>query len=232
MSTRISSLSIRTTVPSTTSPCLKLLMSESCSARSSSIVVGSGPRSRGAGATGASGSLRPRRPTARRPCRRRRARVAAASWPLRRRPRRRRRRSRTSGSVVGGPRLARRVGAVAPRRSTASAAWLLRRSLPRRRAGSAAPRRRPASASRRCRVGRRPAPRPASAAAGASATAVAAAARSGIWSASEAAASGWTAPSCCSSVNGLVSPVGQVPRHDNGLGSAQAGPETIRGGPW
>ena len=50
MSTRISSLSIRTTVPSTTSPCLKLLMSESCSARSSSIVVGSGPRSRaGAG---------------------------------------------------------------------------------------------------------------------------------------------------------------------------------------
>ena len=43
MSTRISSLSIRTTVPSTTSPCLKLLMSESCSASSSSIVVGSGP---------------------------------------------------------------------------------------------------------------------------------------------------------------------------------------------
>ena len=43
MSTSISSLSIRTTVPSTTSPCLKLLMSESCSARSSSIVVGSGP---------------------------------------------------------------------------------------------------------------------------------------------------------------------------------------------
>ena len=46
MSTRISSLSIRTTLPSTTSPCLKLLMSESCSARSSSIVVGSGPSSR------------------------------------------------------------------------------------------------------------------------------------------------------------------------------------------
>ena len=43
MSTRISSLSMRTTVPSTTSPCLKLLMSESCSASSSSIVVGSGP---------------------------------------------------------------------------------------------------------------------------------------------------------------------------------------------
>ena len=45
MSTSISSLSIRTTVPSTTSPCLKLLMSESCSVRSSSIVVGSGPSS-------------------------------------------------------------------------------------------------------------------------------------------------------------------------------------------
>ena len=38
---------MRTTVPSTTSPCLKLLMSESCSASSSSIVVGSGPSSRG-----------------------------------------------------------------------------------------------------------------------------------------------------------------------------------------
>ena len=47
MSTRISSLSMRTTLPSTTSPCLKLLMSESCSASSSSIVVGSGPSSRG-----------------------------------------------------------------------------------------------------------------------------------------------------------------------------------------
>ena len=50
MSTRISSLSMRTTWPSTTSPCLKLLMSESCSASSSSMVVGSGPSSRaGAG---------------------------------------------------------------------------------------------------------------------------------------------------------------------------------------
>ena len=37
---------MRTTWPSTTSPCLKLLMSESCSASSSSIVVGSGPSSR------------------------------------------------------------------------------------------------------------------------------------------------------------------------------------------
>ena len=55
MSTRISSLSMRTTLPSTTSPCLKLLMSESCSASSSSIVVGSGPRSRG-GATGSGSS--------------------------------------------------------------------------------------------------------------------------------------------------------------------------------
>ena len=43
-------------LPSTTSPCLKLLMSESCSARSSSIVVGSGPRSR-AGAGSSSSSL-------------------------------------------------------------------------------------------------------------------------------------------------------------------------------
>ena len=61
MSTRISSLSMRTTVPSTTSPCLKLLMSESCSASSSSIVVGSGPARR-AGSTGASSSARrPRR---------------------------------------------------------------------------------------------------------------------------------------------------------------------------
>ena len=55
MSTRISSLSMRTTVPSTTSPCLKLLMSESCSASSSSIVVGSGPVGRFA-TTGASSS--------------------------------------------------------------------------------------------------------------------------------------------------------------------------------
>ena len=55
MSTRISSLSMRTIVPSTTSPCLKLLMSESCSASSSSIVVGSGPVGRFA-TTGASSS--------------------------------------------------------------------------------------------------------------------------------------------------------------------------------
>ena len=58
MSTSISSLSIRTTVPSTTSPCLKLLMSVSCSASSSSIVVGSGPvrRVTGAGASSSSSS--------------------------------------------------------------------------------------------------------------------------------------------------------------------------------
>ena len=63
MSTRISSLSIRTTVPSTTSPCLKLLMSESCSASSSSIVVGSGPSSRGGAGGSGVGQLqnRPRR---------------------------------------------------------------------------------------------------------------------------------------------------------------------------
>ena len=53
MSTRISSLSMRTMVPSTTSPCLKLLMSESCSASSSSIVVGSGP----VGRAGTAGQL-------------------------------------------------------------------------------------------------------------------------------------------------------------------------------
>ena len=42
MSTSISSLSMRTTVPSTTSPCLRLRISPSCSLSSSSIVVGSG----------------------------------------------------------------------------------------------------------------------------------------------------------------------------------------------
>ena len=74
MSTRISSLSIRTTVPSTTSPCLKLRMSASCSASSSSIVVGSGPAhgatgrlelaassALGASASSAAASARPRR---------------------------------------------------------------------------------------------------------------------------------------------------------------------------
>ena len=47
---------MRTTLPSTTSPCLKLLMSESCSASSSSIVVGSGPSSRARAGAGSSGS--------------------------------------------------------------------------------------------------------------------------------------------------------------------------------
>ena len=68
MSTRISSLSMRTTVPSTTSPCLKLRMSPVCSLSSSSIVVGSGPvTSAGRGllgsssAAGASASIRRRR---------------------------------------------------------------------------------------------------------------------------------------------------------------------------
>ena len=42
MSTSISSLSMRTTVPSTTSPCLRLRISPDCSLSSSSIVVGSG----------------------------------------------------------------------------------------------------------------------------------------------------------------------------------------------
>ena len=56
MSTRISSRSIRTTVPSTTSPCLKLRMSASCSARSSSIVVGSARRTTGTGTSSTSGS--------------------------------------------------------------------------------------------------------------------------------------------------------------------------------
>ena len=42
MSTRISSLSMRTTVPSTTSPCLRLRISPDCSLSSSSMVVGSG----------------------------------------------------------------------------------------------------------------------------------------------------------------------------------------------
>ena len=42
MSTRISSLSMRTTLPSTTSPCLRLRISPDCSLSSSSMVVGSG----------------------------------------------------------------------------------------------------------------------------------------------------------------------------------------------
>src|ERR1035437_2837301 len=54
MSTRISSGSMRTIVPSTTSPCLKLLMSASCSARSSSIVEGSGRLTTGAVASSGS----------------------------------------------------------------------------------------------------------------------------------------------------------------------------------
>ena len=59
MSTRISSLSILTTRPSTTSPCLKLRMSASCSASSSSIVGGSGPTgcATATGASRASGSV-------------------------------------------------------------------------------------------------------------------------------------------------------------------------------
>src|SRR2546430_8155269 len=55
-STRISSGSMRTTVPSTTSPCLRLLTSTSGCSRSSAIVIGSAlpfpdaPASTGAGA--------------------------------------------------------------------------------------------------------------------------------------------------------------------------------------
>ena len=72
----------------------------------------------------------------------------------------------------------------------------------------------------------------ASAVSGTSATAVATAARSGSWLGVGASASGRAVPSCCSSVNGQISPVGEVPRHDNDLGSAQAGSETISSGPW
>ena len=103
---------MRTTVPSTTSPCLKLLMSASCSARSSSIVVGSGPRSaaragsarrRGAAAVGDGASLR------------RRA-ASAVGGPRRRpaRPRRaRRRRLGAPGSAAGAGSAGSAVGAAA-----------------------------------------------------------------------------------------------------------------------
>ena len=145
MSTRISSLSMRTTVPSTTSPCLKLLMSESCSASSSSIVVGSGPVARrgagrlGLGSSSAAASARRRvvglgrrrdsAASAAAGCvgvagvvgrrRRRRRRRPRPRRPSRRRPRR---------SARGGLGAARRLGSGRlrgrgrPRRSAAAAA--------------------------------------------------------------------------------------------------------------
>ena len=83
MSTRISSLSMRTTWPSTTSPCLKLLMSESCSASSSSIVVGSGPSVAPAPAPPRRRSRRARRRSRRRSACRRRPGPAVAAGRVR-----------------------------------------------------------------------------------------------------------------------------------------------------
>ena len=89
---------MRTTVPSTTSPCLKLRMSASCSASSSSIVEGSGPsRTTGIGRRRVGDLLRagrrqarpPRRPP--RPARRRRSRRPAPRSRAPRPPHRRRR---------------------------------------------------------------------------------------------------------------------------------------------
>ena len=244
MSTRISSLSIRTTVPSTTSPCLKLLMSESCSASSSSIVVGSGPRSRGAGP----GRPRPR------PRRRRRVGGVVGAQRRRRRHRRPRPAHRPSAAVAVArrprPRLAgasASVAAAAARGASAlgggcvgAAVGVGRRRLGRVGASAAMPRRRRLGRGGLGAAvigwsGRRPSPRWSPRhrlVAGSSATAIAAAARSGVWSASRRSPRLGAVPPCCSSVKCLVSPVGQVPRHDNGLGSAQAGSETIRGGPW
>ena len=113
MSTRISSLSIRTTLPSTTSPCLKLLMSESCSARSSSIVVGSGPSTRGGrgllvlvpGGRGVRGVVRGQAFGVGSGGR------SAAAAPRRSGPRRRRRRRRRSAARLGGAASAARSAA-------------------------------------------------------------------------------------------------------------------------
>ena len=118
MSTRISSLSMRTTVPSTTSPCLRLRISPACSLSSSSIVVGSGrsstTRRRLGGRRGArrSAALRPRQRAhprvSRRPRRARRALGASSA----RRPRPQRRLVGSGSSAVGST-AARRVGSAA-----------------------------------------------------------------------------------------------------------------------
>ena len=228
MSTRISSLSIRTTVPSTTSPCLKLLMSESCSASSSSIVVGSGPRSRTGRGSGSSSSAR-------------RAasahvvslgRVGGRAWPLPSRSRSARRR-------VGAARRRGRgvVSAAAPARSRRRPPRRLRRlarlggdclrlvasrpprsasTRPLGRRSAASPRLRP-----RPRPGARMSRRPRGSPGSASATRRWRARRrrrrpprcSGAWSVSGAIASGSGAvPPCFSSVKGYVLLFGRSPR--------------------
>ena len=205
MSTRISSLSIRTTLPSTTSPCLKLLMSESCSASSSSIVVGSGPSSRAGAAP-----PRPRWRRAHRRCRRRssaatRSADAVAAGAL-------------GGRSAAAPRRQASSASVAARRPAASAAALAGVSASSAGALDAGP----ASVARRCAArrlgavglgssgarcgGRRRRRRSGSRGrrglvAGSSATATAATVSSDAWSAAEAIASGSGAvPPCCSSV--------------------------------
>ena len=244
MSTRISSLSIRTTVPSTTSPCLKLLMSESCSASSSSIVVGSGPRSRGAGASSASSSLGSRRVRGVvRAQRRLGVRGGAGSrLALGLRDRAGRRRVRVAGRVAR--RVGNRVGRVrhggllgrgrcglgnGASSLAVSAAPVGASSDARQRLGHLGGR----GIGRGCGVAGWGASSAAvvaarSAVAGSSATAIAAAARS-VASSVRGGGLGLASPVLLSSVKCLVSPVGQVPRHGNDLGSAQAGSGTIRG---
>ena len=173
MSTRISSLSIRTTVPSTTSPCLKLLMSESCSASSSSIVVGSGPVRVGGAAPGASSSA-----------------AAAASARARRRVRglvdRWRRRLGPSSAPIGLPRPPRRRGVprARPRRASASPAASARRLVD-GDCGVCVGRRLPSSGARLGASGSG-----VSVAAGSSATAIAATVSSDAGASLEAMASG------------------------------------------
>ena len=226
MSTRISSLSIRTTLPSTTSPCLKLLMSASCSASSSAIVVGSGRVAPGGrGGSSSSGSLVGRRRIGGV------VRVGVAGLARLRRTRSRR---RASAAAIGCRR---------PAASVASASAVDRR--PRRRIAGRRPRRRvgPRSPSRRSRPRRA---RPSAAAASplrlprrlrsALGLALGRGRRArqrlrwrdgllGAGSSAEAFASGSGAvPPSCSSVKGSSSPVDRFrpSRITNGLSRAQA----------
>ena len=212
MSTRISSLSMRTTLPSTTSPCLKLLMSESCSASSSSIVVGSGPSSRGAREP--LPPARRRRPGHRR-CRgvvrrahraggiggRSGGRSRAAAAPRPGRPRSRSPRStspRRPGSPVGDAAGRRRGRRPPPRSAVEASASAVVSAAPRlvgrhRRVGLSVVL---ASAVGSSALGT-----------GSSATAIAVVAPRGAWSVTDGGRLGVGAvPPCCSSVNGLVTP--------------------------
>ncbi len=182
MSTRISSLSMRTTWPSTTSPCLKLLMSESCSARSSSIVVGSGPRSR-AGVGSSSSSLA--------------AGASAVSSALSASP--------AGSEPAGGWPLVDASMGVADDSSTVAADASAAASATGAASSSAVA----AGASTAVLSASVVVPASSVLVAGSSATATAATVSSDAWSAAEALASGsGVGPPCCSSVKGLVTPGG------------------------